>query len=333
VRAVLRVVFSGSAPIEAPNVCRGPASYLEMAANCMFGIDLLSALCFSVAALGQTTASLGPVPGELIDVYGHKLHIHCVGPDDARPIVILEAGGGGFSKDWSAVETLLASDIRTCAYDRAGLGWSEPGPAPRTLKQEVFELHTLLKLAKLLPPFIMVGQSIGALDVRLYTKQYPNDVAGIALIDPTDESSTLYSLTAKRWIKLRELARGRAVPPVRTSGPASTGYNPEDDYLGDEAQLLYFDRLKNPRPLDDRPLLVLAAGKRPPPPGITEESYKDIRRANDEYRREQAHFSTNSRFIVDANSGHNIQTEDPKAVADVIRDVVKAVQQHARLAK
>jgi len=66
---------------------------------------------------------------------------------------------------------------------------------------------------------------------------------------------------------------------------------------------------------------------------MTEESYKDIRRANDEYRREQAHFSTNSRFIVDANSGHNIQTEDPKAVADVIRDVVKAVQQHARLAK
>lgn len=293
-----------------------------------FGVLLLPCL-----ALGQTTGSLGPAPGKLFDVYGHKMHLHCVGPEGARPIVILEAGGGGFSKDWNAVQNFLESEVRICAYDRAGLGWSEPGPAPRTLKQEVFELHALLTAAGLSGPLVMVGQSIGALDVRLYTKEYPNDVAGIVLVDPVDESSTLYSLTAKRWIKLRELARGRAVPPVRASGAPSTGYVPDDDYQGDEAQLLYLDRQKNPTPFDDRPLFVLAAGKRPPPPGMTEESYKDIRSANEEYRREQARFSRNSKFDVDANSGHNIQTDDPKAVADAISEVVKALQHHTRLAK
>ena len=100
-------------------------------------IGLWSALCFSILALGQTTGSLGSAPGKFIDVYGHKMHIHCVGPEAARPVVILEAGGGGFSKDWNAVQNLLEPEVRTCAYDRAGLGWSEPGPAPRTLKQEV----------------------------------------------------------------------------------------------------------------------------------------------------------------------------------------------------
>ena len=92
--------------------------------------------CFPVLALGQTTGPLAPAPGKLIDVYGHKMHIHCVGPDGARPIVILEAGGGGFSRDWNAVQNLLEPEVRTCAYDRAGIGWSEPGRAPRTLKQK-----------------------------------------------------------------------------------------------------------------------------------------------------------------------------------------------------
>jgi len=88
-------------------------------------------LSITIAALAQVKVpTLGPAPGTMIDVGGHKLHIRCVGLDDAKPVVILEAGGGAFSKDWTAVQSLLAARIRTCAYDRAGLGWSEPGPAP-----------------------------------------------------------------------------------------------------------------------------------------------------------------------------------------------------------
>lgn len=74
-------------------------------------------------ALGQT--KLGPAPGTMIDVGGHKLQINCTGPRDAKPVVIFEAGGGAFSKDWTVVQSLLARQVRTCAYDRAGLGCSE----------------------------------------------------------------------------------------------------------------------------------------------------------------------------------------------------------------
>jgi pimeloyl-ACP methyl ester carboxylesterase len=82
-------------------------------------------------------------------------------------MVIFEAGGGAFSKDWTAVQSLLKARVRSCAYDRAGLGWSEPGPAPRTMSQEVFELHALLDAARISGPVILVGQSMGALNVRL----------------------------------------------------------------------------------------------------------------------------------------------------------------------
>jgi pimeloyl-ACP methyl ester carboxylesterase len=294
-----------------------------------------SALCLAailatvIPVSGQS--KLGPAPGTMIDVGGHKLHINCSGPHGAKPVVIFEAGGGAFSKDWTVVQSLLARQVGSCAYDRAGLGWSGPGPAPRTLKQEVFELHTLLKAAKISGPLVLVGQSIGALNVRLYTMKYGNEVAGIVLVDPADESSMVFSVTAGRWIKLRDQATGRTVPPARSSGPLSTGYKPDEDYWGDEAQLLYLDREKNPQPFGDRPLLVLAAGKRPPPPGMTEDAYRNIRQAIDENRVDAAHLSRNSKFVLDPNSGHNIQLDDPKIVADAVEEVVAAVKNHARL--
>lgn len=219
-------------------------------------------LCIVMTELGQSAVPTGPAPGTMINVYGHRLHIHCVGPQSMKPVVIFEAGGGAFSEDWVAVQDLLAEQVRTCAYDRAGLGWSDPGPVPRTLAQEVFELHALLKAARIPGPFVLVGQSLGALNVRLYTEKYGSEVVGVVLVDPADESSMLFNVSAKRWMKLRDQARGRMIPPPRESGPPSIGYKPEDDFLGDEAQLLYLSRQKNQQPFGDRPLFVLAAGKR-----------------------------------------------------------------------
>jgi pimeloyl-ACP methyl ester carboxylesterase len=267
----------------------------------------------------------------MIDVYGHKLRIHCVGPQNANPVVVFEAGGGAYSEDWIAVQDLLAARFRTCAYDRAGLGRSDPGPAPRTLAQEVFELHALLGTAKIFGPLVLVGQSLGALNVRLYTEKYSSEVVGVVLVDPADESSLLFNVREKRWMKLRDQAGGRTVPPPRESGPPSTGYKPEDDFLGDEAQLLYLSRQKNPQPFGDRPLFVLAAGKRPPPPGMTENSYKDIRRAINQDRLDAAHLSLNSKFFLDIDSGHDIQKDDPRAVAQAVDEVMAAVKNHTKL--
>jgi pimeloyl-ACP methyl ester carboxylesterase len=212
-----------------------------------------------------------------------------------------------------------------------GWGWSDPGPAPRTLAQEVFELQALLKIAKISPPFVLVGQSLGAMNVRLFTEQYSDEVVGIVLVDPADENSMLFMMGTRRWMKLRDQARGRKVPQPRERGSPSTGYNPEDDFLGDEARLLYLSRQKKPQSFGGLPLFVLAAGKRPPPPGMTEDSYRDIRRAIDQDRVDAAHLSRNSKFVLDLDSGHNIQLDDPQAVAEAVTEVVEAVNNHTKL--
>ena len=136
-----------------------------------------------------------PAPGVLVDIGSHHLHIRCVGPAGKKPTVILEAGGGGFSDSWSSVQELLSSRVRSCAYDRAGSGWSEPGPAPRTMRQEVFELHALLKAAKISGPLVLVGQSIGSLLVRLYAGQYRREIVGMVLVDPTHIEEVLGSIS------------------------------------------------------------------------------------------------------------------------------------------
>jgi len=152
---------------------------------------------------------LGPPPGVLVDVGGHKLHIHCVGSSNASATVIFESGAGGYSKDWARIRDLLPSDMRTCGYDRAGSGWSEAGPPPRTMRQEVFELQALLEAAKVPGPFVLVGQSIGGLLVRLYAEQYGSNVVGVVLVDPTHESNVLDSVRYGGWVRLREKATGR----------------------------------------------------------------------------------------------------------------------------
>src|SRR5688572_24445257 len=99
------------------------------------------ALAATVTGLAQPNRPAQPPPGRLVNIGGHSLHIRCVGPATGGPTVILSAGAGDYSSRWTAVQDLLAPRVPSCAYDRAGFGWSEPGPAPRTLQQEVFELQ------------------------------------------------------------------------------------------------------------------------------------------------------------------------------------------------
>jgi pimeloyl-ACP methyl ester carboxylesterase len=259
------------------------------------------------------------------------MHIHCIGPSDARPTVIFEAGGGGSSKDWSSVQELLASRVRSCAYDRAGLGWSEPGPAPRTMRQEVLELHSLLNAAKIHGPFVLVGQSIGGLLVRLYTEQYGEQVVGVVLVDSADENTLVFNVNVNRWVTLRELAKGRPVPAPHLSGSPSTGYKPEDDYQAEEAQLLYLRREAHPQPFADRPLIVLSAAKRERPPGMSDADYDDLERARNGQVRDQTTLSRNSKLMIAPEGGHNLQIDNPQFVASAIEEEVLAVKNHTKL--
>ncbi len=113
-----------------------------------------------------------PPPGNLIDVGGFKMHIDCIG--EGSPTVILEALSGGFSSYWAWVQPEVAKQVRVCAYDRAGFGWSENDPQPESPQRTAQNLHTLLANANILGPYVMVGHSKGGLYVREYAALYPH---------------------------------------------------------------------------------------------------------------------------------------------------------------
>lgn len=160
-----------------------------------------------------------PPPGRLVDVGGWHLHLNCAGEARAsRPTVILEAGAGDFSVDWSLVQPAVAGFARVCSYDRAGSGWSDLGPHPRTMHQIVSELHTLLQKAGEAPPYVLVGHSRGGWLVRLYQTMYPAHVAAMVLVEAGGDDPWRKT-PEKGLVRSSDLATGKAIPAVKASDP------------------------------------------------------------------------------------------------------------------
>ena len=122
-----------------------------------------------------------PPPGQMVDVGGYRLHINCTGT--GSPTVVIDTGWGDASAGWGWVQPEVAKTTRICTYDRAGMGWSEVSPQPRTAREFAKELHTLLANANEPGPFVLVGHSLGGYTVRVYAHDYPAEVAGLVLID------------------------------------------------------------------------------------------------------------------------------------------------------
>jgi pimeloyl-ACP methyl ester carboxylesterase len=123
-----------------------------------------------------------PPPGRLVSIGSHHLHIHVTG--EGSPAVVLESGLPATVLSWCRVQPELARFARVASYDRAGLGWSEIGPLPRTSRHIVEELRALLRAAGLPPPYILVGHSFGGFTARLFAGCYPAEVVGLVLVDP-----------------------------------------------------------------------------------------------------------------------------------------------------
>jgi pimeloyl-ACP methyl ester carboxylesterase len=124
-----------------------------------------------------------PPPGPLVDVGGYRLHLVVTGDGAARPTVILDSGMVSFSSNWAWVQPEVAKVAPVVAYDRAGLGWSDPGPKPRDAAQSARELRTALEHLGIAGPFVLAGHSYGGLAVRSFAALYPDEVAGMVLVD------------------------------------------------------------------------------------------------------------------------------------------------------
>src|SRR6185295_10153254 len=168
--------------------------------------NLAHAIVLTTAA---TAAAAGPpAPGRLVDLGGHRLHLHCTGR--GAPTVVIENGFDELSTDWARVQERVARTSRICTYDRAGYGWSDPGPLPRTFDQINLELRDALRAAGEKAPLVLAGHSFGGAVVRQYAHTYGADVAGLVLVDIVSENQRIRM--GDRAAYVADSAQGRAIP-------------------------------------------------------------------------------------------------------------------------
>jgi pimeloyl-ACP methyl ester carboxylesterase len=305
-----------------------------------------------------------PPPGKLVDVGGWRLHLNCTGQRAAgAPLVVLEPGVGAFSVEWSLVQPGITAFARVCSYDRAGTGWSEMGPHPRTFQQIVYELRTLLDRAGERPPYVMVGQSYGGWLVRTYRSRHAAEVSGMVLVDAGEDDPERIMPDGSIG-RASMLAKGTPIPSVKTSGPlriadipanalaamragiamtAPHANDPPRDKLPAEAremrawglaQIGYIASGVNPFEAEEIALLrkermdsPQAYGSLPLvviTRGIPESDETPAR--TEERRREHkaiASASRKGRWVLAERGGHHVQIDQPDLVIAAIREVTR----------
>ena len=215
---------------------RGCLTWFSGILALVLGLMLIGAI-YELAA-ETADAQAFPPPGQMVDVGGYRLHLNCSG--SGSPTVVIDTGWGDSSAGWGWVQPEVAKTTRICTYDRAGMGWSEASPEPRTAREFAKELHTLLANANEPGPFVLVGHSLAGYTMRVYAHDYPEEVAGLVLIDPQNLSTsgvaTPQPAPKPGKTSLPALiARARPGAPAvrRQSRPAAAGSASLQSSLGD----------------------------------------------------------------------------------------------------
>jgi pimeloyl-ACP methyl ester carboxylesterase len=344
----MKTMTSSDETLESPHPQRRRNRWALWTGRILLGLLALMVLLAASGATYEAIMAAGdtkryPPPGQLVDVGGHRLHLHCVG--EGTPTVVLDAGLGAFSLDWGAVQPHIATRTRVCAYDRAGLGWSEPGPRPRSPQQFAAELHTLLTNAGVEGPYVLVAHSISGKTARLFASQHPNDVAGIVLVDARHESVddhlTPEQVAAEdaqqqdfqdmiKWMARFGLVRLLWAPAWPSMLPGSENLSPESrtaigvlqarprqikNALAEgQGRTESNSLLRAAAPPGDKPLVVVASAQSIDHLPFWKEAQETM-----------AGLSSNSRLIV-ASSGHAVHFEQPALVVESIRQVVEAAR-------
>lgn len=310
---------------------------------------LLISLLFLGAAFQVVASTLDerqyPPPGEMVDVGGYQLHLLCSG--EGSPTVVLEQGGGGSSLAWFNVQPQVAEVTRVCAYDRAGLGWSQAGPEPRDGKRVAEELHTLLARAGIQGPYVLAGWSYGGIFVRSFAERYPGEVAGLLLLDATHpevwtrtaEGRATYESESRLYAAGQVLARLgllRLLPNPLTATPANWPGPLREQWRAVTSTTRFWDtvaaesraipetmaQLGGAGSLGDVPLTVVTAGANPGADGQWAT-----------YQQELATLSSNSQGVTLAGAQHISLWADPeyaRATSDQIVRVVAVARSGGR---
>jgi pimeloyl-ACP methyl ester carboxylesterase len=281
-----------------------------------------------------------PPPGRLVDVDGYRLHIVCAG-EGSPPVVICPALGA-VAAEWQDVQRRISRETGVCVYDRAGLGYSDVARGRRTTVRMAEELHALLHAADVEPPYVLAGHSIGGFVVRAFVKMYPDEVAGLALIDSShpeqrkrlpkiqwrDYPGGMLASIAYMWMHplgLRRLSRDLGLRDTKDMLRAR-------QRRGDAKEMLAYKEMCRETAtlagnLGDLPLAILTSARIDP-----NFSPRWQRRRDRFYtvwtvmQNEMATLSTNSTHVVAEHGGHHLNHDNPELVANVLGSLVKRVR-------
>jgi pimeloyl-ACP methyl ester carboxylesterase len=250
---------------------------------------------------------LGCFAFRYVDAGGHQLRMLIRG--GGGPAVVFETGGsgaaGGPLEAWEKVQPAVSRFTGTVAYDRAGIGLSAPGPPPRDARQIARELHTALRNARVAPPYILVGHSLGGPFIRVFAGQYPGEVAGLVLVDPTQEEFI-------NWNGVRDTNR----PPRR-----------DEEWKEIQASLVEAHETRVP---DGIPVvLITAMGPRVFPSFVTDKQKEELKALRPMWLRfheEWLKKLPSAQHIITQNSGHVVPFEEPELIVRAIQQMVEQVR-------
>jgi pimeloyl-ACP methyl ester carboxylesterase len=255
---------------------------------------LLAILAGALAASGAAALE------KKVDVGGFKLNLRCVGK--GSPVVVLDSGAGDTSATWDWVVPDVKRFAQVCAYDRAGLGKSGAGPKPRSAERIAEELHNLLRRAGVLPPYVLAGHSLGGLNVRVYASRYPEEVAGLVLVDATQED-------------FPAMEAAILTPAEREKTRTAVANAPEAVRDELDAIPLSVAALRQGGPQPEVPVVVISATH----PSDSEK----FRDAWAELQGRLAASYPRATRVVATGSGHYIPFDKPEMVVEAIREVVE----------
>ena len=289
-------------------------------------VAALSGATYQWLATRQDLAATPP-PGHLVDIGGYRLHLWCTG--NGAPAVILDTGLGGSTVGWGFVQPDVARFTRVCSYDRAGMGYSDPGPSPRTARQIASELVRLLDRSGM-GPVVLVGASIAGFNVRVFASDHPERAAGLVLVDASHEADAhevppmarfvpvLSTLGVLRLLGVSFGERVESLPPsVQRYGKAtsfrSAGYQAAADEIIHIEESV--SEVRSSRRQLTIPVVVVTGA----------------RGADENWRKLQHDLTSLSErgcLMIARQSGHVVQVDQPEVVVDAIRGVVETARGH-----